>query len=94
MRARRSFGISIGLMLVGFIAVALALVYRSGGGDENLGERYAVGVLVVPAGAAIVSAVPSEGMVAITYELAGETKLRLVHGTTGAIIRDIGFASE
>lgn len=93
-RARRSFAFSIGLLMLGFIAVALALVYRSGRDEGNLGDKYAAGVLVVPSGAAVISAVPSEGMIAIAYELDGKTRLRLVHGTTGALIRDIDFATD
>jgi hypothetical protein len=41
-----------------------------------------------------VSAVPAEGLVAITYKLDGKIRLRLVHGTTGAIMRDIDFVAE
>lgn len=93
-RARRSFGFSIGLLLLGFVAVALALVYRTGGGDESADQTYVAGVLAVPSGAEVISAVPSEGMISVAYTLDGVTKLRLIDGTTGAIIRDIDFVSE
>ena len=93
-RARRSFGFSIGLLLLGFVAVALALVYRTGGDDGTVENRYVAGVLAVPSGATIVSAVPAEGMIAVTYTLEDRTKLRLIDGSTGAIIRDIEFVSE
>lgn len=81
-------------MLLGFVAVALALVYRTGGSDDSADQRYVAGVLAVPAGAAVVSAVPSEGMIAVAYTLDGATKLRLIDGTTGAVLRDIDFVSE
>lgn len=93
-RARRSFGFSIGLLILGFVAVALALVYRTGRGDETAGDAYSAGVLAVPAGAEIVSAVPSDGMFAITYSQDGVTRLRLIDGETGAVIRDINFVRE
>ena len=93
-RARRSFAFSIGLLLLGFIAIALALVYRSGRGDETAQEAYSAGVLTLPANAEVVSAVPAEGMFAITYSVAGKTRLRMIDGTTGAVIRDIDFVSE
>lgn len=92
-RARRSFMVSIGLLIFGFMAVAGAVVYRTSGSSDK-GSAYEVGALAVPAGAVVISAVPSDGMIAITYELSGVTKLRLVNGTTGAVIRDIGFVSE
>lgn len=93
-RARRSFAFSIGLLMLGFMAVALALVYRSGRGDETPIDGYSAGVLAVPAGAEIVSAVPSEGMIAVAYELDGVTRLRLIDGQTGAVLRDIDFVRE
>lgn len=93
-RARRSFGFSIGLLILGFVAVALALVYRSGAKQETPGEAYSAGVLTLPAGAEIYSAVPSEGMFAIAYEVSGTKRLRLIDGKTGAIVRDIDFVSQ
>ncbi len=74
--------------------MAVALVYRTGGKEETPVASYAAGVLAVPAGATIISAVPSEGMFAVAYEIAGKNRLRLIDGTTGAIIRDVDFVSE
>ena len=93
-RARRSFAFSIGLLLLGFAAVAIALVYRTGGGEGTPGDAYAAGVLTLPAGAEVISAAPSEDMFAIAYSVEGKTRLRLIDGTTGAVIRDIDFVSE
>ena len=93
-RAKRSFVFSIGLLIVGLIAVALAIVYRSDGSKDSGIVKYSAGALIVPTGAEILSAVPGEGMIAITYISNGNTKLRLVDGTTGAVIRDIDFVSE
>lgn len=76
------------------MAVALALVYRTGRGDETPSEGYSAGVLAVPAGAEIISAVPSDGMFAIAYTLDGIERLRLIDGKTGAIIRDIDFVRQ
>lgn len=85
--------ISIGLLIFGFMAVAGAVVYRTSG-SSDVGTGYEVGALAVPSGAVVLSAVPVDGMISVTYSLAGETKLRLINGTTGAVIRDIGFVSE
>lgn len=93
-RARRSFGFSIGLLVLGFLAVAFALVYRSSAKQETPGEAYSAGVLTIPAGAEVISAVPADGMFAIAYELAGVKRLRLIDGRTGAIVRDIDFVTQ
>jgi len=93
-RARRSFAFSIGLLVIGFLVVALALVYRSSKGNENPGVEYAAGVLVIPGGSTVISAVPTDGLIAVTYDLNGKTHLRLINGTTGAIVRDIDFVTE
>ncbi len=93
-RARRSFMISMGLLILGFTAVAVALVYRTGGEEEMAGGSYDAGVLTVPAGAELISAVPSEGMFAIAYELEGKRHLRLIDAATGAVVRDIDFVTE
>jgi len=74
--------------------VAVALVYRTGGKEETPVASYEAGVLVVPAGANIISAVPSEGMFAIAYEIDGKSRLRLINGMTGAVIRDVDFVTE
>lgn len=82
------------LLILGFVAVAFALVYRTGGGEEMAGGDYAAGVLTVPAGAEVISAAPSEGMFAVAYELEGKRRLRLIDATTGAVIRDIDFVTD
>ena len=92
-RARRSFAFSIGLLVIGFIAVAAALVYRSGESNAPGGE-YSAGVLALPDGAEVISIVPSDGMFAAAYRLGGKTRLRLINGETGAILRDVDVVSE
>ncbi|HEY8594595.1 MAG TPA: hypothetical protein VIL84_05065 [Devosiaceae bacterium] len=88
-RARRSFGLSIAVLMVGFIAIALALVYRSARDGGSPADGYALGEIALPAGASVVSIVPSEGMIAVTYDLGGVTQLRLIDGKTGAVLRDV-----
>lgn len=88
-RARRSFGFSIAVLLIGFIAIAFALVYRATRDTGLPADRYALGEIALPAGADVVSIVPSEGMVAVTYRVGGVTQLRLIDGKTGKVLRDI-----
>jgi len=93
-KARRLFAMSMGLLLLGFATVMLVLVYRSSQAEGTKDVHYAAGVLAVPAGAEVLSAVPSEGMFAITYRSEGAVKLRLIDGTTGAVLRDLDFVSQ
>lgn len=93
-RARRSFGVSIAILLLGFIAIVGALVYRAtrdGGGPET---RYAVESIGLPSGAEVVSAVLAEGMVTLTFKLGDTTEIRLLDGKTGATLRQIAVTDE
>jgi len=91
-RARRSFGISIAVLLVGFIAVAFALVYRATR-DDGDAPYASIGSISLPAGAEVVQAVPAEGLIAVTYRVGGQTFLRLVDAKTGELAGEIGFVS-
>lgn len=88
-KARRSFGFSLLILMLGFIAIAVALVYRSARTEGTPAVRYGVAQVGLPAGADLISAVPSEGMIALTYRLNAQTVLRLVDGKSGAVLRDI-----
>lgn len=88
-KARRSFGFSLLVLLLGFIAIAMALVYRSVRTDGSLALRYGVSQISLPANADLISAVPAEGLIALTYRLNGQTILRLIDGKTGSVLRDI-----
>ncbi len=74
--------------MLGLIAVAFAIVYRV---TRDIGpeDTYALEAIALPQGAEVVSAVPSEGMVAVTYRSGGKTLLRLVDGKTGEVLREI-----
>ncbi len=97
-RAKRSFIFSMSLLIIGLIIVAFAVISRSDtkGGTDNadLTQKYSAGMIIVPEGAKIISAVASEGIISVSYEIEGKTVLRLIDGANGAIIRDIGFAKE
>lgn len=94
-RARRSFLFSIGLLIVGFIAIAGALVYRASQSQPApTGADYVIAALTVPVGAEIVSAVAAEGMVTVTYSIGAMTSVRIFDGRTGQMIREIPIVSE
>ena len=96
-RARRSFLFSIGLLIVGFIVIAGALVYRaskdSGSVPADAGAYTAASVRI-PAGATIVSIVAAGGDISVTYKNGSATSLRIFDGKTGTILREIPVVSE
>jgi hypothetical protein len=96
-RARKSFVFSIGLLIVGFIVIAGALVYRASktpdSGDAT-GAAYSAAAVKVPGGAIIVSAVAAGGQISVTYKNGAATSLRIFDGKTGAIVREIPVVNE
>lgn len=95
-RARKSFLFSIGLLIVGFIAIGGALVYRSvqGTGDSVTASALTIAAVKVPAGAEVLSAVAAGGQVTVTYKSGATTSIRVFDGRTGDILREIAVVSE
>jgi hypothetical protein len=98
-RARRSFMLSIGLLIVGFIAIGGALVYKSmqAGGSSAApatGADYAIASMKIPSGADVVSAVAADGKVTLTYKAGAMTSVRIYDGKTGEMIREVPIVSE
>ncbi len=94
-RARRSFMVSIGLLLAGFIAIGGVLVYRaSQGGGSPTGADYVIASLKIPAGAEIISAVAAGGQLTVTFKAGPMTSVRIFDGRTGEMIREIPVVSE
>jgi hypothetical protein len=81
-KARRSFGISIGILLLGFMAIGFALVYRVM--RDNPSPQLAASVSV-PAGAEVISAVVADGTVNVTYRIGGVVTLGLFDQKTGEL---------
>jgi hypothetical protein len=97
-RARRSFMFSIGLLIVGFIVIGGALVYRAtrdqGPPAAPAATADAAPAVKLPQGAEIVSAVAAGGEISVTYRNGAATSLRIFDGRTGAILREIPVVSE
>ncbi|HVX80851.1 MAG: hypothetical protein ACTHOR_12135 [Devosia sp.] len=99
-RARKSFVFTIGLLIVGFIVIAGAVVYRATmtGPQPSPGAAgaaaYAAPAVKVPQGATIVSAVASGGEISVTYKNGAATSLRIFDGKTGAILREVPIVGE
>jgi hypothetical protein len=94
-RARRSFMISIGLLIVGFLAIGGALIFRSAtSGGSATGADYVIAALKVPTGAEVVSAVAADGKVTVTYRTGAMTSVRIFDGKSGEMIREVPIVSE
>jgi len=85
-KARRSFGISIGILLLGFMAIGFALVYRV---MRDAPPPAIAAEVSLPAGAEVVSAVVAEGAINVTYSLDGTVTLALFDQGTGELTRSV-----
>ncbi|HEV7291848.1 MAG TPA: DUF6476 family protein [Devosia sp.] len=90
-KARRAFLIAIGTMVLGFMAIAFALVYRitRDAPPPSVAER-----VVLPPAAEVAAAVVSDGTINVTYRLDGITHLALFDRATGKLVRTIVIATE
>jgi flagellar basal body-associated protein FliL len=91
-RARRSFGVSMIIMLVGFMAVAGALVYRVT--QNSAANQYQAQTIALPQGAVVKSAVAQSGTITLTLEVNGEAMLRIVDAKSGLVLQDVRFSPE
>ena len=87
-KARRSFAISIGILLLGFMAIGFALVYRA---MRDAPPPAMAESVVLPAGAEVVSALVSDGAIHVTYSLDGVTTLALFDSATGEMVQEVGL---
>jgi hypothetical protein len=91
-RARRTFMVTMGLLLVGFIVIAGALVYRAS--QTGTKPVYAAEALRLPQGAEIVSGSAAGGEVTITYRVGPALQMRIFDGATGAMTSQFDIVSE
>ena len=85
-KARRSFAISIGVLLLGFMAIGFALVYRA---MRDTPPPALAESVTLPPGAEVVSALVSEGAINVTYTVDGVTTLALFDQATGELTRAV-----
>lgn len=81
----------MGILLLGFMAIGFALVYRvmRDSPPPALAETVSL-----PAGADVVSALSVEGTVQVTYRAGGETMLAVFDAGSGALLRTVAIAAE
>ncbi|WP_224703436.1 DUF6476 family protein [Devosia aquimaris] len=89
-KARRSFGISIGILLLGFMAIGVALVYRV---MRDAPPPPTAEAIALPAGATVISSQLSDGAINVTYALDGQTVLALFDPATGTLTRSIAITT-
>jgi len=88
---------SIGLLLVGFIAIAIALVYRSSQSapaTSTPAGAYSAQALRLPQGAEVVSAVASGGTVSVTYKIGPAVQVRVFDGASGEMKQQLDIVVE
>lgn len=85
-KARRSFAISIGVLLLGFMAIGFALVYRV---MRDAPPPPVAEAVTLPAGAVIIGASVNEGAINVTYTIDGVTTLSLFNQETGELTRSV-----
>ncbi len=93
-KARRSFSFSMGILLLGFMAIVLALVYRATKDGESAAEPYALEAIIIPNGAEVISLVPLRDVIAVTYAFEGQTALRMIDAQSGELIKEIPVTGE
>jgi hypothetical protein len=95
-RARTSFLFSIGLLIIGFLAIGGVLVFKSVNLGSGLatGADYTIAALKIPTGAEVVSAVAADGKVTVTFKVGLMTAVRIFDGKSGEMIREIPVVSE
>jgi len=98
-RARRSFLFSIGLLIVGLIAIGGVIVYKSMQTSTSApvvigGSDYALAAVKVPGGADVLSAVAADGKVTVTYKTGATTSIRIFDGKTGEMVREIPVVGD
>ncbi|KKB07460.1 DUF6476 family protein [Devosia chinhatensis] len=90
-KARRSFAFSMGIMVLGFMAVGFALVYRV---TRDSPPPAVADAVSIPAGAEIISALTDDGTVQVTYRLGGDVTLSIFDAGTGALTRSLRITAE
>lgn len=90
-KARRSFGISIGILLLGFMAIGFALVYRV---MRDSPPPTMAASVSIPGGAEVISAINVDGTVQVTYRAGGAVLLNIFDAGTGMLTRSVEIGAE
>lgn len=81
----------MGIMLLGFMAVGFALVYRISRDSPPPAIAESVSI---PAGSEVVSALNLDGMVQVTYRAGDVVMLSVFDAGSGELMRSVRIAAE
>jgi len=84
--------VSIGLLVLGLMAICAAIVYRAA--QSSPSTDYVIAELSIPAQSEVVSAVAADGRITVTYRLGAMTSVRIFDGKSGDMISEIPVVSE
>jgi hypothetical protein len=90
-KARRSFAFSISILLLGFMAIGFAIVYRV---MRDAPPPTSVEAVSVPAGAEVISAQYAERTVQVTYRSGDTVMLDVFDAGTGELVRSIRIEGQ
>ena len=90
-KARRSFAISIGVLLLGFMAIGFALVYRA---MRDTPPPAVAESVALPAGAEVVSALNTDDTVQVTYQTGDAVMLSVFDAGTGELLRSVRIEAQ
>jgi len=90
-KARRSFAVSMGILLLGFMAIGFALVYRV---MRDSPPPAVAETVSIPAGSEVLSAINVDGSVQVTHQLGGAVTLSVFDAGSGELLRSVRIAVE
>jgi len=90
-KARRSFAVSMGILLLGFMAIGFALVYRVMRDSPPPAVAESV---AIPAGAEVISALNTDGTIQVTFSAGDATMLNVFDAGTGELLRSVEIGTE
>ncbi len=93
-KARRRAGLSMLVMMVGFMAVVLVVVYRLATMGGGVAEQYALEAIALPEGAQVISTQVQDGLVTVSYDAQTGQAIRIFDGASGQLMREIAVTAE
>jgi len=82
------------ILILGFMAIVLALVYRATRDEESAASRYSLQEISIPAGAQVLSVTPVNNVIVVTYQNNGDTVMRILDTVTGETMKEIPVVEE
>ena len=81
----------MGIMLLGFMAIGFALVYRV---MRDSPPPAIAAEVTIPAGSEVISAINVDGTVQVTHQLGGAVTLSVFDAGSGELMRSVQIGAE